>query len=319
MVTLFGEDNFQEKMNTIVAERLKNDFTEAYIQSFDQTKLHVTYAVHPQEKASIVISHGFCEFFAKYHEMAYYFYEMGYSVFFLEYRGHGLSDRKVTDFSLVYVKDFDEYVEDLHCFMEQIVMKNSKTKHYYLFAHSMGGAIGALFLEKYPSCFQKAVLSSPMMEMNFGQFPGCLVVPTLALARLCKWDEKYAPGQHGFDGVAQFATSGTLSKARYDYAFHFREQNQEYQTYAACYAWTHAAYKATKKLRKNIGKIEAQVLLLQAGQDTVVKSKGQDIFAERSDRTTKICFPQSKHEIFNATAPIREKFYHLLFGFWEDK
>jgi len=36
--------------------------------------------------------HGFCEFFGKFHETAYTFYEQGYSVFFVELRGHGYSE-----------------------------------------------------------------------------------------------------------------------------------------------------------------------------------------------------------------------------------
>lgn len=317
MVALFGEDNFQDKMESVVADCLKNYFEDAYIQSFDETKLHVTYAVHPQEKASIVISHGFCEFFAKYHEIAYYFYEMGYSVFFLEYRGHGLSDRKVEDWSMVYVKDFDEYVEDLHSFMEQIVTQKSKTKKYVLYAHSMGGAIGALFLEKYPDYFSKAILSSPLMEMNYGKIPKILVQPIFLAAKIGKWDKKYVPGQHAFDGISKYETSSALSKARYDYFFRFRQQRQEYQTYGGCYAWTKAAAKATKKICKDAPKVKAQVLLFQAGLDTLVKLKGQDIFTQRSDKTIKICFPQSKHEIFNATMPIREKYFHIIFRFLE--
>lgn len=319
MLTLFGEDNFQEKMDTVVAKWLKKSLEESYIQSFDGTKLYVTWAIHPQESASVVISHGFCEFFAKYHEMAYYFYEMGYSVFFVEYRGHGLSERKVADESLVYVRDFDEYVEDLHALMEQTVTKKSKTGHYYLFAHSMGGAIGTLFMEKYPDYFEKAVLSAPMMEVNFGKMPVALVTPYLALTGLLKWDEKYALGQHPFDGVAKYATSSTFSKPRYDYVFRFREQQKEYRTYAACYAWTRAAYRATKKLRRQAEKLQTPILLFQAGLDTLVKPKGQDIFAKKAKNVIKICFPQSKHEIFNATMPVREKYYHILFSFLENE
>ena len=47
------------------------------------------------------------------------------------------------------MKSYQEYVKDLHVFVDGIVKKRSKSGELYLFAHSMGGAIGALFLEEY--------------------------------------------------------------------------------------------------------------------------------------------------------------------------
>ena len=52
--------------------------------------------------------------------------------------------------------------------MDEVVKK--KGESVFLFAHSMGGGIGALFLEKYQEYFEKAVLSSPMMEINTGNY-----------------------------------------------------------------------------------------------------------------------------------------------------
>lgn len=61
----------------------------------DGTRLRSYAAVNPEEKASIVMIHGFCEFFGKYHETAWRFYQEGYSVFFVELRGHGASGRNL--------------------------------------------------------------------------------------------------------------------------------------------------------------------------------------------------------------------------------
>lgn len=62
-----------------------------------------------------------------------------YSVFFIEHRGHGFSDRAdcIHEWDRVYVKDYGEYVQDMHEFMEQVVKKHSLTHKYYLYAHSM--------------------------------------------------------------------------------------------------------------------------------------------------------------------------------------
>ncbi len=65
----------------------------------------------------------------------------------------------------------------------------------------MGGAIGTLFLEKYPEVFERAVLSSPMLQVNFGKNPTWLVKVLMALSKILRWDLKYVPGQKGFDHV----------------------------------------------------------------------------------------------------------------------
>ena len=64
--------------------------------------------------------HGFCEFFGKYHEVAYRLYQEGYSVFFIELRGHGKSDREFDhEDQRVHIESFDRYAEDVDSFMNK--------------------------------------------------------------------------------------------------------------------------------------------------------------------------------------------------------
>ena len=75
--------SFLEQMETIVKPWLENTVKEGDVLSYDGIRLHYYYAIYPEEKASIIFTHGFCEFFGKYHEMVYRFYQQGFSVFFL--------------------------------------------------------------------------------------------------------------------------------------------------------------------------------------------------------------------------------------------
>ena len=85
-------------------------------------------------------------------------YEAGYSVYMNEHRGHGYSDGKTSDCGMVTINDFNTYVYDLHKFVEEVVHIKEKGNSLYLYAHSMGGGIAAMYLEKYPADFCKAVL-----------------------------------------------------------------------------------------------------------------------------------------------------------------
>lgn len=314
---LFGEEDFAERMETEVKPWIERCLREGYLYSGDRTRLHYCRALHPQEKAAVVFCHGFCEFAGKYHEVMYYFYQMGYSVFFLEHRGHGFSQRYVKDLDRVYVKSYQEYVDDLKAFLDQTVRKESVSKTLFLFAHSMGGAIGALFLEQNPSYFKKAVLSSPMMQMNFGKIPDWQVKLLVFWSRIARWNTGYVPGQHGFDGTYAFDTSSCLSRARYEYVFRLRKEVPEYTTYGGTYAWTRASVQAIKKLAKNAGSVKIPVLLFQAGRDSMVRPEGQRYFAEHAKHVRTVTFPDSKHEIFNATEEIREAYYQEIFAFYE--
>ena len=208
-------------------------------------------------------------------------------------------------------------MKDLHVFVEGIVKRRSESGELYLFAHSMGGAIGALFLEEYPEVFSRAVLSSPMMELNFGNVADWQVALLAAWSVIARWDTRYVPGQKGFDYTYSFAGSSCLSEVRYAYVFRQRKQTPEYRTYGGTYAWARASLRATRRLEKYAEKVKIPVLLLQAGKDTMVKPGGQEKFAARAKNTKLVRFPESKHEIFNGTARIRERYYREVFGFYD--
>ena len=163
------EANYQRTMKRDVEPYLRNCEKDGYIESYDSTAIYYrTYRI-PQAKAAIVISHGFCEFAEKYKEVIYYFLKNGYSVYVPEHRGHGYSDRIVVDGEKVYIEDYEQYVQDLHFFVKNVVELTEKRK--ILFCHSMGGAIGVRYLEEFPMTFDAAILSAPMLGMNTGKYP----------------------------------------------------------------------------------------------------------------------------------------------------
>ena len=79
--------------------------------------------------------------------------------------------------------------------MKQIVTKESKSKQYVLFAHSMGGCISTLFMEKYLNYFKCAILSSPMHEMKLGKFKPWQVELISGICGVFGQDKKLASGQ----------------------------------------------------------------------------------------------------------------------------
>ncbi|HEV8689846.1 MAG TPA: alpha/beta fold hydrolase, partial [Ideonella sp.] len=115
-----------------------------------------------------MISNGRTETYLKYKELAFDLARARYSVYIHDHRGQGMSPRLFTDADAHdkgHVERFDDYVEDLHAFVGQVV-RPEQPGRLFLLAHSMGGGIAARYLQKYPDTFTAAALSSPMLEPN---------------------------------------------------------------------------------------------------------------------------------------------------------
>ncbi|MCR5396241.1 MAG: alpha/beta hydrolase [Lachnospiraceae bacterium] len=312
---LFGDNNFNERMEKEVAPLLQQ-VKEGDFLGYDGKTIHYYYLINSEEKASVVISHGFCEFFPKYHEMTYYFYEAGYSVFFVEHRGHGYSYRETEELDRVHATRFQSYVDDLKLFVDGVVKKESLSQKLYLYSHSMGGCIAALYLEQYPKDFEKAILSSPMMQLNFrGTSP--LAVKVLMLwSTIAHWNEKYLPGQHGFDGINTYPNCSAQSEVRHNYLFEFKKKNKNYQMNGGTYGWCKESLKAMKQVINDAAKITTPTILFQAGLDTMVEPGGQNKFLQNNPNIKKYVYPDSKHEIFNAYDSDRKQYYMQVLDFY---
>ncbi len=318
-IEFFGEENFIEKMAEL-KPWLEHEVQDGYFHTTDGVKLHYCYAI-PKDvtpKGTIVMVHGFCEFFGKYHEVAHYFYEAGYAFFFLEQRGHGLSDRMTDNPCKVFVNSYEEYVQDLREFLKVVVKVKKPKGPQFLFSHSMGGMVSMLFLEKYPNAFAGAVLSSPMLAVKTGKLPDILVPVLKAIALLLNWREKYCIGQHDFDPTPHPERSSASSIPRYQYQFAMRQEHPEYQTSGATYSWIIAGLHAGKVVLRHAGLLQTPVLMLRAGCDTMVDMRGQEHFLQRRPDVRVSEFPDAKHEIFNSNEQNRRRFYKEVFTFYEE-
>lgn len=309
---------FEEYLNTEIKPWLDNDVHKASVFTNDELHLAAYYAINPNEKASIVMLHGFCEFFGKYHEVAYKLYKEGYSIFFLEQRGHGKSDREYPFADQrVHVDSFDEYVDDLHSFITQIVEPLSLTKRYYSFSHSMGGAVSTLYMEKHPEAFKCAALCAPMMRIDFGVIPSWTISALGVYSKVSNKTLDFAPGQHAFTGSYQHERSNCIDRDRYIYQFYQRVEDKDYQTWGSTYGWVDAAVAATEELMKNASKLTTPILLFQAENDTMVDNAAQDEFARKSKMTSLLHFSGAKHELYNGSKETMDKFYSSLFDFYK--
>lgn len=303
-----GEDNFTEVMETENRRWREKYVKQGTLRSYDNTALNYYYALHEKPKAVVAFLHGFCEFWGKYHEYAWYLHGAGFSVYFLEQRGHGYSEGKNREIDVAHIDDYGTYVEDFRIFMDKVVRPSSGNLKKILIAHSMGGAVGTLFLEENPGFFDAAILSSPMLRLKNKTSP-VLIEALRIYSGIFGKRKKIAPGQHHFDPTPVFEGCSALSRPRFDYMFEMRKKDWHYQTYGASIGWALASLKATERLMKNAGKIKIPVTVFTAGNDHLIDPEGYRAFAGLVPQAQFIPFEKSRHEIFNADEEDRKKYF----------
>ncbi len=309
------EEGFRKQMKQVAEPYLRKYRRLGRFESYDGTQIFYHSYVREHAKGSIVISHGFSEFAEKYNEVVYTFLQAGYSVFLPEHRGHGRSQRSIRNPEKVYADSFAPYVRDLRLFVHKIV--KPFRNEMILFAHSMGGAIGALYLERYPDDFQKAVLSAPMIQMRIGGLPYPTAMAIARVCRMCGFGRAYAAGQRGFCAKPHLERSSCLSKERHLYAHTKRLLHPQCRTSGAVYSWVCAADTAAHVVQSydQIKKVHIPVLVLAAGRDHMVDTDEICRFAAKLRHARLVWFLDAKHEIFNAKERDRMQFYEEIFRF----
>jgi len=315
-----SQNNYKEKMLNTVEPYLKKKLKSGYILGQKNLKLYYEKFIIDNAKANIVISHGFKEYTEKYYELIYYFMKEGYSVFIIEHRGHGRSQRLGIDDSQINVEKFNYYVEDFKKFIDEIVIPDSKNKSLLLFAHSMGGAIGTIFLEKYANYFKAAVLSSPMHEINTGKPPKFLADIISRIIKFCGNETMYLPGQVPYTSEKDLVSRATSCKERYDYQYDKIKKNSAYHSGGSSALWYIESSKAIKELvkKENVSKINIPILLFQAEYDTYVIPKAQNKFAHYAKNCELIHVKGSKHEAYSERDEITFAFIEKLLSFYEN-
>lgn len=247
---------------------------------------HIAYGVYraPNERAAMLLVPGRTEPFAKYCELVYDLRNSGISVYAMDIRGQGWSDRMLPDPQKGYVDSFDNYVADIKTFHDGVYSQAAHGKRI-LFGHSTGGGAATLYLEKYHSDFDAAILHSPMHEINTGSYPYWFAEGLASTLDFFGDGAGYAPGDHGYDQVAAFATNGCAhSPERWTETRTLVAQFPELAIGGPTINWVKESFSATKRMKANAGQIATPYLLLQAQQDEIVVPAAQTQICNASAR-----------------------------------
>lgn len=266
------------------------------------------------QRKCLVIASGRSEGYLKYKELSFDLFSQGYNVFLIDHRGQGLSERLLDNSHKGYVENFQYYVDDLAIFINDIVtpycVLDGKTQKPYLLAHSMGGAIAARYLQDYPDSIQAAVLSSPMLGLNGGGIPDIITKSLIkSTNQINQWFGEapwYFIGQKDY---AQSDFSGnplTHSELRFQQFSKLYQQTPAFQLGGVTVKWLDESITALEKIFANIDKITTPTLVIQAGDDKIIKNESQNDFCQQLHQLSPQSCPDGKPLVIKGA-------YHELF------
>lgn len=263
------------------------------------------FVANAQASQCVVISQGRSESVLKYAEFIYELYQNGFCVFIMDHQGQGLSSRLLSNPHIGFVNTFDDYVEDLNCLLEKVLKpllleQKQVNLPKALLCHSMGGAIGTLYVQKYPTTFTKLILSAPMLGVA-APLPEWL---TKAIAMLVIWvrtflrlPTMYLWGQDDYQASPFKDNQLTNSDIRYRV---FREMMDRYpqnRLGGISFEWLLQAIIAMRLARTGAKAMILPTLVLQAEQDKIVDNTIIKKFANDLPNAKFVTIANAKHEL----------------------
>ena len=277
----------------------------------------------PQHRRVILIVPGRIESYIKYPELAYDLFHCGYDVVIIDHRGQGRSDRLLADSHRGHVVEFSHYVDDLETLYEKEIA-NSNYQQRYVLAHSMGGAILALFLARQPQAFHAAVFSAPMFGIVL-PLPDWMAHPILDWAeKLPALRERYALGTGRWRASPFGINRLTHSRERYRRNLRFYADDPALRVGGPTYHWVREGVQAGRSIISQVAKITTPTLVLQASEDDVVDNRSQGVFCSAMaeaghpcEGTVPYVIQGARHEILFETDAMRAEALNLVVDFFE--
>ncbi len=276
----------------------------------DGVPLHYSVLRQPGARGALVISNGRVESYLKYWPWVQWLYRQGFSLYLWDHRGQGLSGRMLSNPHIGHVERFEHYVEDMAQFYRERVAPDGHREHYLL-GHSMGGAIGALYLHRHPDHFRRALFTAPMLGIRLPA-PRALIKPVSAVLSVLR-PHHYVPGGHDYDPAPFETNELTTDRSAYE---RFRQLYRDWpplQLGDPSNRWLEQALWATATLSRMT--ITTPIRILQAELDSIVGNADQAAFCRRQPQHQLYPLPGRHELLIEAPAVQKAVQRHLLAWF----
>jgi lysophospholipase len=268
-------------------------------------------ALTPESKGTVVILNGRADFVERYFETMGELQRRGYHVAGFDWRGQGGSQRLLKDGLRGHIRSYREYDEDLRAVMEGVVTKNCPGP-YYAIGHSTGGHILLRSLSRQ-TWFKKVIVTSPLMELQYGSWPKGVAFFLASLATAFGFGWCYLPGFKRLPFLLRGYEDNFLTSdnRRWKRDLRTLEEHPELGVGGPTYAWLVATILSLKDLHaRNRGQgLNCPVLMVLAGRERVVDNRAAHSFVSGMPGVSVVTIAQSLHEVLLENDAVRKEFW----------
>ena len=318
---LIASEDYARVMDTVVLPALKERETHISLSGMDGTSLWCSSWQADRPAGTVVVLHGFTENAFKYSELIYSLLMNGFSVVAYDQRGHGRSGRVegLQDTSVTHVDRFEDYVSDLEIVCDRVLAKMPEP--HMIFAHSMGGAVAALYMEKHPETFAAASLCAPMIAPNTSGVPVAAASAICNVAAALGRSKRHPFFMKPWSGPEDFNTSCATDPVRFAWYDAVKTEREEFRNSVPTYKWTKESMMVTKKILAPGApeKIACPVLLSAAEHDFSVLPEPQQKFIGRVPDGKRIFVSGARHEIFRSRNEVFFPWWHEILAFFRSR
>jgi lysophospholipase len=229
----------------------------------------------------------------------------------LDWRGQGLSERRLRDRLKGHVGNFSEYDIDLQTFMREVVLPDCPPPIFAL-GHSIGGTILIRAARQGHRWFDRIVLSAPMIALR-GARSMVAARYIIRAGRLLGFGGSYVPGGNRMPVNGQPFVGNVLTSDPVRYARNAAvlEAEPALGVAAPTFAWADAAFRQMDDFLQPAyaAKIRQPILLIGAGRDAVVSSQAIETFAMRLRAGSNLVVPGAEHEMLMEHDRYRGQFW----------
>lgn len=280
----------------------------------DKRRLRAMRAVPENARGTFVILGGRGDFIERYFETARDLIARGFAVVALDMRGQGGSQRAARQPYRDRTRSFAGFDEDVRTLMDTLVIP-SCPQPYFALGHSTGAHVLLRLMRDMP-WFERAVLVSPLVEIDYGPWPrpvASLLVNGMWLTGLADvflpGVRKTPMGRDDFPGNPL-----TSDQRRWNRDSATLELAPHLGLGGPTFGWLRAARRSIARINR-MKKPQAPVLIVAAGADRVVGNEGIRRLARKVPGVALTFIPDARHEILGERDMIRRQFLAALDSF----
>jgi lysophospholipase len=264
-------------------------------------------------RGTILFLNGRTEYMEKYTEVFEELVERQFTVYSLDWRGQGLSDRMLADSERGHVNDFEDYLHDLEQLMT-IVRHHGSPPPFVLLGHSMGGHLGLRLLDRHPDQFNRGVLSAPMIDIQVPKFLPRGVLRWLVGAAMRRGlSDRYVIGSGEYSARDRRFQGNPLTsdRVRFQRNVDMIARDPRLALGGVTYGWLSAAmqsidYLTTEEFARAL---TVPLLIVTATEDRIVSRSAQKEFCRKAPDCRQALIEGARHELLVETDPRRDQFW----------